>query len=343
MKKCTYFIYAVFFFFPLYYSFLKAAESSSTDFCVSSRTSSYLDSKAEVTQPILKLLKITGIKLSSSQLEKVVSATQGQSDPSLSWIGTPTKERWEKDSKKITLSLAQAKKIINICSNDLGQGKAVHLQTSHPKGILFLGSTLSSVRKRLAYLNTLYSKGTLSLSRPVYILTGERKLDATIGETSFELINPSNGIISFRKDWVPSDKIASDEGEMIELVFAQSRHEKLKKENIHLVYSPKGEGRRATTESTVKQWLQDFSPKGGTYIAISNAPYIFCQECVIRRVLLQLGRNDICVRVVGSAMEVKKEDESEILKKAQNFLNNTARTLNELLEIKKWKLSEPRH
>jgi len=340
MKKWMPFFYVSGFFGILSLSFLKAEELQSAGSCVNSMTFLYLNSQGDVTQPILNLLKITGFDLPSSKLENVVTATQGKSGSSFSWVGTPTKERWEKDSKKINLSLAQAKEIINICSKDLKQDKSIPVQVANPQGVLFLGSILSSVRKRLAYLNTLYNQGMLSTTTPVYLLTGERTLDESVGETSFELQNPNNGLISFREDWQGSGKTISDEGEMVELVFAQSRHQKLKTENIYLVYSPKGTERRATTASTIKQWIQDFSPADGSYVAISNAPYIFYQECVIRKVLLQLGRNDICVEVVGPPMEVKPEDESQVIKKAQNFLNNTARILKELLEIQQGTLSE---
>jgi hypothetical protein len=340
MQKWVPFFYVSVFFVILGPSFLKAEESKSAESCVNPMTFLYVDVQGGVTQPIVNLLKVTAFDLTSSKLENVVAATQGKLNPSFSWIGSPTKERWEKDSQKITLSLVQAKEVINICSKELKQEEVVPVQVANPQGILFLGSTLSSVRKRLAHLNTLYNQGMLSTTTPVYLLTGERILDENVGETSFELQNPNNGLISFREDWQDSGKTISDEGEMIELVFAQSRHQKLNTENIYLVYSPKGTERRATTASTVKQWVQDFSPPGGSYVAISNAPYIFYQECVIRKVLLQLGRNDICVKVTGPSMEVKLEDESQVIKKAQNFLNNTARILKELLEIQQGTLSE---
>jgi hypothetical protein len=71
------------------------------------------------------------------------------------------------------------------------------------------------------------------------------------------------------------------------------------------VYSPKEEGRRATTESTVIQWLKECSPSGGYYLVISNQPYNFYQESVIRRVLLQAGRADIVLKLLGLAWKRK--------------------------------------
>jgi hypothetical protein len=255
-------------------------------------------------------------------------------DPTVSWLGNPKKERWEDDPQKMDFSTAQAHNIINIHLKDLHQGENIYPQ-SIPKAILFLGAALTRVRLRLAYLNEMYDTGKLSPSLPVYILTGERKLDEKIGETFDNLMDPHNGIIPFRKDWRPSQEIVTDEGEMIKLVFSQSRHLQLDEGNIYFSYSHKGMERRATTESTVNQWLIDYSPEGGSYIAISNQPYNFYQESVIRRVLLQAGRPDICVEVIGPEMVIKLENESQSITQARDFLNNSSRILYELLEIKR--------
>jgi hypothetical protein len=122
---------------------------------------------------------------------------------------------------------------------------------------------------------------------------------------------------------------------MIKLVFSQSAHTSLDEKKIILVYSPKGKESRATTASTVVQWLKEFSPPSGTYIAISNQPYNFYQEVVIRRVLLQAGRPDILVEVVGPAIDVKLDTDEAVIQQAQNLLNNLSRILYELQEIRK--------
>ncbi len=56
---------------------------------------------------------------------------------------------------------------------------------------------------------------------------------------------------------------------------------------------------------------------------------------MIRRVLLQSGRSDICVDVVGSGMVVKTESDEAAIGQAKNLLNNISRILYELLEIRK--------
>lgn len=309
----------------------------------------------KVTDPIVKLMGLTGIRiegdvipveaswpapqiyLKSRKLEDVVAAVQGKRDPQISWIGNLKKERWEEDNTKPALSPVETENIIQISLESLRLGSRVDPQISarNSLGILFLGATLARVRDRLAYLNDQYRLRKLTLSLPVYILTGERLLDEKVGETPANLMNADNKIIPFRKDWVPFDKPVTDEGEMIKLVFSQSRHEDLAMSNVFYVYSPKGQGRRATTESTIIQWLKEFKPKAGRYVAISNQPYIFYQESVIRRVLLQVGRADIQVDVIGSELESKDKPSDLDTEQAKNFLNTLSRILYELLEIKK--------
>jgi hypothetical protein len=311
--------------------------------------------QGKVTDSIVKLMGLTGIRiegdpiqaetswpapliyLKSRKLDDVVAAVQGKRDPRISWLGNPKKERWEDDNTKPALSPAQTQDIIKISLESLRLAPRIDPETSahNSLGILFLGATLSRVRDRLAYLNDQYRLRKLALTLPVYILTGERPLDEKVGETAASLTNSDNKIIPFRKDWVSSGKPVTDEGEMIKLVFSQSRHEDLEMSNVFYVYSPRGKERRATTESTIIQWLKEFHPKAGRYVAISNQPYIFYQESVIRRVLLQAARPDIQVDVIGSEIEPKDKSTDLDTEQAKNLLNNISRILYELLEIKK--------
>ena len=56
---------------------------------------------------------------------------------------------------------------------------------------------------------------------------------------------------------------------------------------------------------------------------------------MIRRVLLQAGRTDICVEVVGAGLEMKIKDDNKVIDQAKNLLNNISRILYELLIIEK--------
>ncbi len=327
--------------------------------CANTTEPLFITPQGEVTDALVRLLGLTGIRveedlltvendwpearihLKSRKLEEVVSAVQGKLDPFITWFGDPSKERWEEDPKKPKLSRLQANHIIDICLGSLRQGEKMLSQVP-PKAILFLGAALTRVRMRLAYLNELYDQKKLSTDLPVYIMAGERKLDESIGETQENLMDSGNGIVPFRKDWTASQEHIIDEGEMVKLVFSQSRHRDLAEKNVIIVYSPKGQGRRATTETNLKQWLKEHSPLAGKYLAISNQPYNYFQECVIRRVLLQAGRSDICVEVVGPGMEVKVESDEAAIDQAKNLLNNLSRILYELQEIRKFRMSDHR-
>ena len=323
----------------------------------------YVTEEGKVTDPIVKLMGLSGIRIAddplpaekgwpeakltlpSRNLEEVVKAVQGKTDPLVTWLGAG-KERWEDDPSKPQLSEEQAKSVRDICFNDLGQGTEVNPQMLKGyKGILLLGTTLSGVRKRLKFLNSVYDKHKSLLKLPLHLLTGERTLDPAIGETKEQLYNPDNDIIAFRKDYdLPQQgsqkdiqKDITDEGEMMLLVLDQSHHPSLDSKNVTYVYSPKGSGKRATTESTVRAWLEKRKIEPGLYLAISNQPYVEYQEDVIRRALLKNGRSDITVDVVGSAPDLETGAEATFkpVDHSINLLNNLSRILWELSEIRK--------
>lgn len=315
----------------------------------------YISPNGEVTDTIVQLLGLTGIRiandpikpnedwpepkisLKSRALSEVVPVVQGKINPAINWFGNPKKERWEKDPSKSDITLSQAQMIRAICRNELHQKEQLLPTVDNPKAIMFLGAALMRVRLRLAFLNQLYDNKALSPKLPVYLLMGERKLDAAVGETQENLKNPDNGIVSFRSDWKDSSAIVDDEWGMIKLVFDQSRHKDLEASNIYYVQSPKEPGHRGTTQTNILQWLKEYKPESGNYIAISNQPYSFYQESSIRRVLLQAGRSDIIVQVIGPAMEGEPKTEAEIIHEAKNLLNNLSRILKELLEIQELK------
>jgi hypothetical protein len=310
----------------------------------------YVDERGQVTDAVVKLLGLTGVRitgdklpsgrdwpeaklwLKSRDLKEVVAAVQGKIDPLINWLGDAKKERWEEDPSKPKLQLPQAIQIINTSTATFKQSEQV-LPNTEAKGVLFLGAVLSRVRMRLAFLNHLYDTKQLPRDLRVYVLTGERVLDEKIGETQSALMDSDNGIIPFKSEWKKSDTIINDEGHMIQLVFAQSLTPTVNIDRVIFVYSHKGEGRRATTESTVLQWLKDYSPSSGKYIAISNQPYVFYQEAVIRRTLLQAGRSDVQVQVVGPGKPAEMSQDDEVINLAKNLLNNLSRILYELGQI----------
>lgn len=315
--------------------------------------SPFFDKNNQATDQVVRILGLTGIRiqndtltpdkewpdakliLKSRSLEEITAAVQGKLNQNMTWKRANNKERWEA-TLPFSLSKDQAIKIKEIAFNEFGLVQEIKPQSPTYKGVLFLGSTLSSVRKRLAYLNKLIDAKTYT-TRPIYVLSGERKLSKAIGEDHKSLLNPDNGEISFRSTWKGPVIFPDNETDMIKIIFDQSKHSSLKDEDVIFVHTLKNNGQiRATTETTVYKWLEQCRPTAGTYLAISNQPYVFYQALSIRKSLLKAGRKDIHVEVVGPAKTIAKtisakEREQETIA----LLDNLASIFYEMVEIKK--------
>jgi hypothetical protein len=170
----------------------------------------------------------------------------------------------------------------------------------------------------------------------VYVLSGERKLDKAIGEDKKSLLDPNNGNISFNPDWKGPVPFPKNETDMIKIVFDQSKHPSIKGENVIFVHTLKKQGQaRATTETTVYKWLEQCNPSAGTYLAISNQPYVYYQELSIQQSLLKAGRQDIHVEVVGPGKTPNAVPDKAQDQEISVLLDNLARIFYEMVEIKK--------
>ncbi|MBY0280687.1 MAG: hypothetical protein K2W94_00830 [Alphaproteobacteria bacterium] len=313
----------------------------------------FFDKHHQATDSVVKLLGLTGIRiqndsltpdkdwpeskvtLKSRSLEEITDAVQGKISPLVIWKRSNNKERWEANLP-FSLSENQMVKIKEIISNNLNLKEETKPALKTYQGVLFLGSTLSSVRKRLSYLNKLIDSKTIITPAQVYVLSGERKLDKAIGEDKEALLNPNNGSISFNSDWKGPVPFPNNETDMIKIVFDQSKHPALKDENIIFVHTLKNKGEiRATTETTIYKWLDSCKPAAGLYLAISNQPYVFYQALSIQKSLLKAGRQDIHVEVVGPGKTPgtipDKTPELEITV----LLDNLARMFYEMAEIRR--------
>ncbi len=316
------------------------------------QTSPHLfDKNNQASDDVVRLLGLTGIRikndplppeqswpeakltLKSRSLEEITDAVQGKIDPNVAWKKTNTQERWQM-KLAIPLSKDQLKNIQDIGLNRLGLAQEINPKVKHYKGVLFLGSTLTSVRQRLAYLNKLIDSKNFTFY-PVYVLSGERTPDKAIGETQEALCDPNNGEIQFREDWKGPVDFPNNETDMIKVVFDQSKNLSLKNEDVIFVHTLKKEGQiRATTETTVYQWLEQCRPEAGVYLAISNQPYVLYQEVVIQASLLKAGRRDIQVEVVGPAKSSKLQYKNQERETAV-LLDTLSRIFYEMVEIKK--------
>ena len=312
----------------------------------------FFDENQHATDSVVKLLGLTGIRIQndplapdkdwpeakltikSRSLEEVTDAVQGKLNSAVAWKHADNKERWQA-ALPFSLSETQMAKIKDITFNKFGLAAEIKPTAKTYQAVLSLGSTLGSVRKRLAYLNTIIDSKAYTLNQ-IYVLSGERKLDKTIGEDKKTLFDSKNGNISFNRDWKGPVRFPNNETDMIKIVFDQSKHPSMKDESIIYVHTLKKTGQaRATTETTIYKWLEQCNPKPGTYLAISNQPYVYYQELSIQKSLLKAGRKDIHVEVVGpgkmpSTMPDKTQEQEITV-----LLDNLARIFYEMVEIKK--------
>lgn len=315
-----------------------------------------IQANGEVTDQIVELLGWTGVRiahdsvpidprwpetlltLQSRSLEEIAPVVNGDANPRISWRQKPKPledkkqiERWEMDAD---LTPDQIKNVTDIILNKLELKKEVLPKDKAYAGTLFLSASLSTVRQRLAFLNALIESKNPQLGK-IYVLMGERSLSEAAGETKENMFNARNDIVSFVSGWSPPHSIPTDEGDMMKLVFDQSRHPSLKNEDIQFVYAPRRKGEvRATTASTLAKWLEEVNPPAETYLAISNQPYVLYQELVILRCLLEANRPDIHVEAVGSKMTEPAYARTES-QEAASLLDYLNRIIYELARIKK--------
>jgi hypothetical protein len=311
-----------------------------------------VQSNGHITNAMIHLLGWTGVRIAndpvhpnpqwpeakiilpSCKLTDVVPAINGDLDPTFSWrqkpkpeqkVPTPP-ERWEMMGD---FTHQQAEMITQIALNELELAPRILPKQKLYQGILFLGAALPRVRTRLVFLNELINQ-RIDFKR-VYILTGERPLSETAGETPHQLLNRHNSFIAIHPEWQEPKILPNDEGDMIKMVFDQSKHPELEESKISLIYTPKREGEaRATTETTVFKWLELKNPKKGTYLAISNQPYVLYQELVMRRCLKQANREDIKVECVGPQVDSSLATSPSLQHQAAVLLDTLNRVCYEL-------------
>ena len=195
-------------------------------------------------------------------------------------------ERWEPQSKKFE-SLRDEFMPLFI---ELGLVNEITPSFMKYDTAICYGALLSRVRLRLSYLVEQWNKG-IRFNELVF-LGGERPLNPDL-ENEKELLNPIESPLTLRKDWVPPQKLPTNEAEMEELVWNQSEipqemrnHVKVTFVNTPMQPIPKTPAyRRPTTDDTILHWLKEEKPKAGTYLFVSNGPYTLRQDLSARNMM----------------------------------------------------------
>ena len=313
----------------------------------------FFDKHEEATDDVVRLLGHTGIRiqndplppeknwpetklmLKSRSLEEITDAVQGNINPAIAWKRPCSVQRWENISL-FSFSSDQLNQIQDICFNKLGFSQEILPKMRIYQGLFVPGGILTWVRLRLAFLNKLI--GTkLDQPKHIYTLTGDRELCPEAGETEESLLNRNNSEIPFHPNWVAPTQLPTTEAEMMNLVLSQSKSPYIKDEDIISIhFSKMGHKPFAITEKTIKQWLEQNNPAAGTYLVISNQPFVLYHELIVKRVLLEAKRTDIQRESVGSAKglapasDVKKQEQEIAI-----IFDNLARIFYELSKIKK--------
>lgn len=306
----------------------------------------FFDNNGLATDALVELLGETGIQikndihkehwpkalltLETRQLNEIDDALQGKTTPNAAWYQGKT-QRWDM-RLKLPLNNQKAKKIIQVCFEKFDLGKSVYPKQKQYKGVLFLGSLLSSVRQRLAFFNELIENNAISFDK-VYVLTGERKLEPGCGETAAKLLKGDPHLIQIKTSWRMAKQLPTNETEMVKLVFDQSAHPLLTPERVKFIHSLKEKGHpRATTKNNVEKWIQECQPENGTYLAISNQPFILYQELAIKRNILA-NKKEIEIEAVGpgvSSPTLANYNIKNPRNKAAVLLDNIAKIVHEL-------------
>lgn len=196
-------------------------------------------------------------------------------------------------------------RLIDICLKDLNFSCPKWpgaQQIKKCQGIILLGSTVAVMTQRIGFLKLLIQAHPGLKKVKIYLLTGRRTL------TSEE------------KQSVSVD----DEAEAFQEIFQKLCPDL----DFILVYSSNTGMKRATTESTVKEWLQ-LSPAKGTYISISSEPFIAHQTMVFKNCLGE-GHNIIGV---GPGILRELHEHINVKRKAAILMDALAKTI---YEITKW-------
>jgi len=314
---------------------------------------SFFNKQELASDDIVRLLGYTGIRiqndrlvpednwpkakltLKSRSLQEITDAVQGNIDPEVAWKRPSHLQRWEKISS-FSFSSDQLIQIRDICFNKLGFSQEVFPKEKSYQGVFVPGGILQRVRFRLSFLNKLINTN-INKPKQIYTLTGDRFLREEAGETKEALLNPNNGEIPFHPNWIEPSQLPTTDAEIVKLVFSQSKSAEIKDEDVVSIhFSEKDYKPFSVTEKTIRQWLEQNHPASGTYLVISNQPFVLYHQLIIKRVLLEAKRTDIQVESVGSAeglasaSDLKKQEEEVGI-----ILDNLARIFYELTKIKK--------
>lgn len=226
-------------------------------------------SKQGIVNPmIVKLLNLTGVLYTDGTVASVVDETQKH------WLRKPGSERWDIS----TDSDLPREKIYKICEQ-LDMFSEVKPEHKEYEYVFVLGALFGTMKFRLTYLVDLWNKGIRF--KTIVFLAGSRALNTAQGETQEVLEQWTNTKI---------ENMPKTEIELLQFIYDhismpdQMRRIPVQIVNVPMLQNSDGTFRRPTTGDTVEWWLKD-NPKPGKILAVSNQPYVWYQNSVLKTLL----------------------------------------------------------
>jgi hypothetical protein len=248
-----------------------------------------LDNQGKPSALLLRLLHELEINHDGT-LASIVSATQK------AWLRPAGKERWEME-----MSFEDKRSQLIPLFEQLGFVCEVVPRYDHYDYVLVLGALAERVRTRLAYLKHLWENGVKFDS--IVFLGGSRPLQPDL-ESSEILLNRYHAELPASSTWQFDGVLPTTELEMMRFIFEQAdlpdqwKTLPLVWVDAPMIQTPEGKLRRPNTEDTIKTWLKQ-QPKPGRCLVISNQPYVYYQDAVVRTHL----SGDFTIDSVGKSAE----------------------------------------
>ena len=146
------------------------------------------------------------------------------------------------------------------------------------------GASMHAARVRIAYVIKLWNDG-VRFDQLVF-LTGQRTLDSE-KESVKELLDRTQKVLPVRIDWKQPEAMPETESTMMRMLYDQAQMpQALRMVPFNVIDIPYqetaiGQKRRPNTQDTVRGWVKT-NPFPGACLAISNQPFIACQDTIMR-------------------------------------------------------------
>lgn len=202
--------------------------------------------------------------------------------------------------------------------------------------ILLNGSTVANMRQRLKTLVDFVETKKLKLypDTEVFFLTGERDLFPE--EDEAQLMDPAP--LTRNPAWGKPATLPVTEDQAAAWIWGQTNMP-MSLRDIKVIFisakkktekdpaTGKVRLKRPTTFDTIQTWIQEERPEPGSCISVSNQPYVYYQEAVIKGAFKKAGFLEKGFSVEGVGLDQEDQSLETFQKHIAVVMDNFARTL----------------